>query len=334
MVEYRDMILGGIMDIKKYIDKEISFEEAMELTQIKGSKLMELFSVANEIREKKCGNQMDACTITNAKSGLCSENCKFCAQSAFYDTGIETYDLKNVEKLHEEYDNANNIGSSKFGVVTSGRGIKKGTKDFEDIKRFIKEAKDSGKDTKLCVSIGLLNKEELLELKEVGLTRIHSNLQTSVNSYERLVADTHKIEDRIETIKIAKEIGLDVCSGGIIGLGEAWQDRIEMAFTLKELGVESIPINILTPIKGTPMGNRELLAIDEILKTIAIYRIINKDKNIRIAAGREGRMKDFMGMAFMSGANGMLVGGYLTTKGRSWEDDKKFIDDMKKLWEE
>jgi biotin synthase-like enzyme len=132
----------------------------------------------------------------------------------------------------------------------------------------------------------------------------------------------------------AKEIGLDVCSGGIIGLGETWQDRIEMAFTLKELGVESIPINILTPIKGTPMGNRELLAIDEILKTIAIYRIINKDKNIRIAAGREGRMKDFMGMAFMSGANGMLVGGYLTTKGRSWEDDKKFIDDMKKLWEE
>ncbi len=99
------------MDIKKYIDKEISFEEAMELTQIKGSKLMELFSVANEIREKKCGNKMDACTITNAKSGLCSENCKFCAQSAFYDTGIETYDLKNVEKLHEEYDNANNIGS-------------------------------------------------------------------------------------------------------------------------------------------------------------------------------------------------------------------------------
>ena len=307
---------------------------ASKTSNLESDVLIRFISVANKIREKYCGNKIHTCTITNAKSGKCSENCKFCAQSAFYDTGIETYDLKNVEKLHEEYDNANNIGSSKFGVVTSGRGIKKGTKDFEDIKRFIKEAKDSGKDTKLCVSIGLLNKEELLELKEVGLTRIHSNLQTSVNSYERLVADTHKIEDRIETIKIAKEIGLDVCSGGIIGLGETWQDRIEMAFTLKELGVESKPINILTPIKGTPMGNRELLAIDEILKTIAIYRIINKDKNIRIAAGREGRMKDFMGMAFMSGANGMLVGGYLTTKGRSWEDDKKFIDDMKKLWEE
>lgn len=322
------------MNLRKYIEEEISFEEAMELSKIKGSKLMELFAVANEIREKYCGNEMDACTITNAKSGLCSENCKFCAQSAFYDTGIETYNLKNKEKLKEEYENANNIGSSKFGVVTSGRGIKKGTEDFETIKEFIKESVTSGKNTKLCVSIGLLNREELCELKEAGLSRIHSNLQTSISSYKKLVADTHNIEDRIETIKLAKELDLDVCSGGIIGLGETWQDRMEMAFTLKDLDVDSIPINILTPIKGTPMENKEALAIDEILKTIAIYRIINKKKNIRIAAGREGRMKDFMGMAFMSGANGMLVGGYLTTKGRSSDDDKRFIEDMKKLWEE
>ena len=138
----------------------------------------------------------------------------------------------------------------------------------------------------------------------------------------------------IETIKLAKEIGLDVCSGGIIGLGETWEDRIDMAFTLKDLNVDSIPINILTPIKGTPLGDMKLLDIDEILKTIAIYRIINKNKNIRIAAGRETRLKDFMGMAFMAGANGMLVGGYLTTKGRSLEDDVKFADDITKLWEQ
>lgn len=320
------------MNIRKYIDNEITIQEAMELTKLKGSKLMELFSVANEIREKYCGNYLDACTITNAKSGLCSENCKFCAQSAFYNTGIETYDLKNNDILLEEYENAVEIGSSKFGLVTSGRGIKKGTKDFDSIKEFIKEAKSKGKEVKLCVSIGLLDKEELLELKELGLTRIHSNLQTSINAYKSLVADTHKVEDRMETIKLAKNIGLDVCSGGIIGLGESWQDRIEMAFTLKELQVDTIPINILTPIKGTPLENKESLPMDEILKTIAIYRIIHKDKGIKIAAGREGRLKDFMGLAFMSGANGMLVGGYLTTRGRGKDEDIKFINDIKDLW--
>lgn len=320
------------MNIRDYIDKEINFHEAIELTKLKGTKLMELFAVANEVREKYCGNELDACTITNAKSGLCSENCKFCAQSAHYNTGIETYDLKDKNKLMDEYDKSEEAGSSKFGVVTSGRGIKKGTKDFEDIKEFIKEATEKDKNVKLCASIGLLNKEELLELKEAGLTRIHSNLQTSVSAYKTLVADTHNIEDRIETIRLSKEIGLDVCSGGIIGLGETWQDRIEMAFTLKDLKVDTIPLNILTPIKGTPMENKETLAMDEILKTIAIYRLIHKDKGIKIAAGREGRLKDFMGLAFMSGANGMLVGGYLTTRGRSNEEDKKFVEDIKKMW--
>ncbi len=320
------------MNIRDFIDKEISFHEAIELTKLKGTKLMELFAVANEVREKYCGNELDACTITNAKSGLCSENCKFCAQSAHYNTGIETYDLKDKNKLMDEYDKSEEAGSSKFGVVTSGRGIKKGTKDFEDIKEFIKEATEKDKNVKLCASIGLLNKEELLELKEAGLTRIHSNLQTSVSAYKTLVADTHNIEDRIETIRLSKEIGLDVCSGGIIGLGETWQDRIEMAFTLKDLKVDTIPLNILTPIKGTPMENKETLAMDEILKTIAIYRLIHKDKGIKIAAGREGRLKDFMGLAFMSGANGMLVGGYLTTRGRSNEEDKKFVEDIKKMW--
>ncbi len=320
------------MNIRDFIVKEISFHEAIELTKLKGTKLMELFAVANEVREKYCGNELDACTITNAKSGLCSENCKFCAQSAHYNTGIETYDLKDKNKLMDEYDKSEEAGSSKFGVVTSGRGIKKGTKDFEDIKEFIKEATEKDKNVKLCASIGLLNKEELLELKEAGLTRIHSNLQTSVSAYKTLVADTHNIEDRIETIRLSKEIGLDVCSGGIIGLGETWQDRIEMAFTLKDLKVDTIPLNILTPIKGTPMENKETLAMDEILKTIAIYRLIHKDKGIKIAAGREGRLKDFMGLAFMSGANGMLVGGYLTTRGRSNEEDKKFVEDIKKIW--
>ena len=312
----------------------ITCQEAEQLIDVSDDDTMLLLAMADRIRQKFTGDAVDCCAIINGRSGRCPENCKFCAQSSFYNTGIETYPLKDINKLHEEYIGADKAGSSKFGIVTSGRAIKKGTKDFEDIKKFIEEANNKKEKVDLCVSIGLLNKEELLELQSIGLKRIHSNLQTSVNAYKKLVADTHEIHDRIETIKLAKEIGLDVCSGGIIGLGETWEDRIDMAFTLKDLNVDSIPINILTPIKGTPLGDMKLLDIDEILKTIAIYRIINKNKNIRIAAGRETRLKDFMGMAFMAGANGMLVGGYLTTKGRSLEDDVKFADDITKLWEQ
>lgn len=320
------------MNIRDFINREITYEEAIELTNISGSKMMELFSVANEIREKYCGNQIHTCTISNAKSGSCEEDCKFCAQSAHYNTNITSYGLKDKETLLDEYNRAEDLGSSKFGLVTSGRSINKGTEEFNNIKEFLKTAKACDKDTELCCSIGLLSKEELLELKEAGITRFHSNLQTSIESYNKIVATTHGIEQRLETIKAAKEIGLDVCSGGIIGMGESWKDRIDMAYTLKELGVDGIPINILNPIPGTPHGEREHLSVDEILKTIAIYRIIFKDKVIKIAAGRESILKDFMGMAFMSGANGMLVGGYLTMKGRSTQEDFKFIENVKKMW--
>lgn len=320
------------MNIIDFIDREITQEEAMELTKLSGSKMMELFSVANEIREKYCGNKIHTCTISNAKSGRCEEDCKFCAQSAHYNTDIIGYDLKNKNVLLEEYQRSEKLGSSKFGLVTSGRSINKGTEEYNKIKEFLEAAKSADRDVELCCSIGLLSKEELLELKEAGVTRFHSNLQTSIKSYSNIVATTHDIQNRIETIKSAKEVGLDVCSGGIIGMGESWEDRIEMAYTLKELGVDGIPVNILNPIPGTPHGEREHLAMDEILKTIAIYRIIFRDKVIKIAAGREGILKDFMGMAFMSGANGMLVGGYLTVKGRSAQEDFKFIENIKKMW--
>jgi len=324
--------MGDKMNIRDFINREITHEEAMELTNIRGSKMMELFSVANEIREKYCGNKIHTCTISNAKSGRCEEDCKFCAQSAHYNTNITSYDLKDKNVLLEEYQRAEELGSSKFGLVTSGRSINKGTSEYNNIKEFLKTAKSCDKDVELCCSIGLLSKEELMELKEAGITRFHSNLQTSIKSYNNIVATTHDIQNRIETIKSAKEVGLDVCSGGIIGMGESWKDRIDMAYTLKELGVDGIPVNILNPIPGTPHGDREHLAMDEILKTIAIYRIIFRDKVIKIGAGREGILKDFMGMAFMSGANGMLVGGYLTVRGRSAEEDFKFIENIKQMW--
>jgi len=282
------------MNIKDFINREITYEEAMELTSISGSKMMGLFSVANEIREKYCGNKIHTCTISNAKSGRCEEDCKFCAQSAHYNTNITGYELKDKETLLDEYTRAEKLDSSKFGLVTSGRSINKGTSEYTNIKKFLKTAKVTDKNVELCCSIGLLSKDELLELKEAGMNRFHSNLQTSIKSYNKIVATTHDIQNRIETIKSAKEVGLDVCSGGIIGMGESWEDRIDMAYTLKKLGVDGIPINILNPIPGTPHGDREHLAMDEILKTIAIYRIIFRDKVIKIAAGREGILRELM----------------------------------------
>ncbi|WP_372714095.1 biotin synthase BioB [Ilyobacter sp.] len=320
------------MNLKRFINEEITKEEALELFKVKGSELTELFSVANEIREKYCGNVIHTCTISNAKSGECEEDCKFCAQSAHYKTNLTTYDLKEKDILMSEYKRAEKLGSTKFGVVTSGRSIKKGTEEYDSIKEFVRDAKKENINTNICCSIGLLDEEELSELKEAGVTRFHSNMQTSINSYNKIVATTHKIDDRIATIKAAKNIGMEVCSGGIIGMGETWEDRIDMAFTLKELKVDGIPVNILNPIEGTPMGDREHLSMDEILKTIAIYRIILKDRVIKIGAGREGILKDFMGMAFMSGANGMLVGGYLTVKGRTSEEDFVFMENVKKMW--
>ena len=320
------------MNLKRFINEDITKEEALELFKVKGSKLNELFSVANEIREKYCGNTIHTCTISNAKSGECEEDCKFCAQSAHYNTNLTTYDLKEKDTLMSEYKRAEQLGSSKFGLVTSGRSIKKGSEEFDSIKDFVRDAKEENINTNICCSIGLLDENELKELKDTGVTRFHSNMQTSISAYNKIVATTHKIDDRLETIKAAKKIGMEVCSGGIIGMGETWEDRIDMAFTLKELEVDGIPINILNPIEGTPLGDKEHLSMDEILKTIAVYRIIFKDKVIKIGAGREGILKDFMGMAFMSGANGMLVGGYLTVKGRTAEEDFAFIENIKKMW--
>lgn len=314
----------------KYILQDITKDDAIDLFSLKGSKLMDLYSVANKVREKYCGNELYTCTISNAKCGICEENCKFCAQSSHYNTKIEAYGLKTVEELTKELDIAVEIGSENFGIVTSGSTINVNSNEFEKLKEFYKE--NNKKNIKSCASIGYLTYEAAISLKESGLNRYHNNLQTSVESYRDIVATTHSINDRINSIKNAKKAGLKVCSGGIIGMGETDRDLVSMAFTLKELDVDCIPINILNPIKGTPFENYNIESIERILKMIAIYRLILKDKNIKITAGRESILKDFMGMAFMCGANSLMIGGYLTIKGRSIEEDKKLVNDIKKMW--
>lgn len=315
------------MNLEKFTDREITREEAVNLLKLKGSDIGELLNTANKVREKYCGNEIHLCTITNAKSGKCKENCKFCAQSAYYETGVKTYELKQKEVLLDEYKKAKESGASHFDIVTSGKNPTE--EEFQIIKEFLKETDG---ELNLCSSLGVLTLERAEELKKSGLNRYHTNIQTSESKYSELIATTHNFQERINTVKNAKKAGLEVCCGGILGMGESIEDRVDMAFTLKELGVDSIPINILNPIPGTPHGEREKMPINEILKSIAVYRLILKDKIIKIAAGRESILKDFMGTLFLSGINGMLVGGYLTIKGRSIEDDKKFVEDIKKLW--
>lgn len=320
------------LDLKKYINEDITKKEALELITLKGNELLNLFSVANEIRDKYCGDILETCTITNAKSGKCSENCKFCAQSSWYNTNIKSYPLKNKDILKKEFELSQKNGNARFGIVASGRKMELGTDEFNTILEFIKETLDKNKNAYICCSLGLLGEKEMKALKKAGAKRYHCNIQTSPDTYSIYSATTHSFEDRINTIKNAKKVGLEVCSGGIIGMGENWNDRINMAFALKELDVNGIPINILNPIKNTPHGELKTLSAIEILKTIAIFRIILKNKNIKIAAGRENIFKDFMGSGFLSGANGMLIGGYLTVKGRGIEEDTNFIKDIKKLW--
>lgn len=291
--------------------------------------LLELAAMANSVRRKEAGQSLELCNIMNAKSGACAQDCKFCAQSARHATGISTYPLREKREMLEAARRAKEAGAHRFDIVTSGNTLSR-----DEINIIADAVFDITKNIgiKMCASLGKLSGEDLRLLKKSGLTRYHHNIETSRSFFPKIVS-SHTFEDRLMTIREAKSAGLEVCSGGIIGLGETMEDRIDMALCLKELGVDSVPINILVPIKGTLMEGQAALSCEEAVRTIAIFRIILKDKIIKIAAGRESVLKDFQALAFMAGANGMLIGGYLTIKGRTPEEDLKLVSEVEKLWQ-
>lgn len=292
------------------------------------SPILDLAKRADKIRQKYTRNKLELCSILNAKSGLCSEDCKFCAQSSRHSTGTPVYPLKKKEEILEAAKRAKDIGAERFDIVTSGRSV---TKDeLYRIGEAISEIKDRI-GIKMCVSLGKLDEQSLKLLKTAGLSRYHHNIETSSRFYPNVVT-THSFKEKLKTIEMAKSVGLEVCSGGIIGMGETWEDRIDMALLLKDLDVDSVPINFLVPIKGTPLDMTPPLAAIDAIKTIAIFRIILQDKIIKVAAGRESVLKDFQAMAFMAGANGMLIGGYLTIKGRSVDEDRLFVEEVERAW--
>ncbi len=292
--------------------------------------LNELICRANQVRKEFIGNKLELCSILNARSGRCPEDCKFCAQSARHHTDISIYPLKTREEIVNAAQRAKAIGAENFGIVTSGNQLTDSEVDV--VAHAITEIKDRI-DISVCASLGAMEKSQLQLLKKAGLSRYHHNIETSLRFYPSIVS-THSFDERIETINSAKQLGLEVCSGGIIGMGETWQDRIDMAYTLKELDVDSVPLNILIPIKGTPLEFIEPLSVDDAVRTICIFRIILKDKIIKIAAGREASLKDSQLQAFIAGANGMLIGGYLTVRGAGLDADYALIEEIKRVWKE
>ncbi|MDY2986599.1 MAG: biotin synthase BioB [Peptoniphilus sp.] len=313
------------MDIFELKDKviagyDLTKEEAMSLYE---ADYEDLKKCANEIREHYCGTNFNFCTIINAKSGKCSEDCKFCAQSGHYGHNSDEYGLLKEDVVVADAQKQKDVGIERYSLVTSGKRLS--DEEVDRVCETIKKVK-SDVGVEVCASFGLLSKDNYQKLYDVGVRRVHNNLESS-REFFATVCSTHSFDEKIDAIKAAQEVGLEVCSGGIIGLGETREDRINMAFDLKELKVDSVPVNILNPIKGTPMGDNERLTQEEINRTIAIYRFILKDVYIRLAGGR-ALLSDTGKESFMSGANASISGTLLTTQGMDPKTDIKMINEL------
>lgn len=313
------------MDIKALYNRVIggyliTREEALFLYK---EDLEDLTRYADMIRDHFCGNQFDMCTIINGKSGLCSENCKFCAQSSHYNTGSKVYSLLSEEEILADAKKNADQGVMRYSIVTAGRSLSDGEVDrmCQIIRRIKEEVHIS-----VCVSFGLLKEDQFRRLKEAGAERVHNNLEASENFFPS-VCTSHSFSDKVQAIRAAQYAGLDVCSGGIMGLGESIEDRIDMALSLRDLGIESIPVNMLNPIPGTPMEKYESLDEKEMQRIIAVYRFILPKAFIRLAGGR-GLMRDKGRACFMSGANAAISGDMLTTAGITVDKDKKLLEEL------
>lgn len=315
MIQTETQVINSNLGIDK--------QSALALAQCRGDELFDLLTTARRVREKFRGNKIDLCSIINAKSGACPEDCSFCAQSAHNRTQANIYPLLHEEKIMEAALSAKRWGVKRFCIVSSGKGPS--NSDLDKICHVISELRKH--DILPCATLGMLNIEQLKQLKEAGLNRYHHNLETSEAFFSE-ICTTHTYQDKMKTISAAKSLGLSLCSGGIFGLGESWEDRIEMAFALRETAVDSVPINFLTPVKGTRLGDKEMLSPLEALKIIAVYRLIMPEREIRVCGGRHVTLRDLTSHIFMAGADGLLLGNYLTTQGRDPMDDLQMIQDM------
>lgn len=301
----------------------ISREQAQELIALPEE---ELFASASAIREHFYGNQIEACYIINAKSGDCNMNCKFCSQSGANSTEVPHYAFLSEEKLDSIMSDWDKYPVGRCGIVTAGGALT--DEDVEKLAQFIEKRMSSGKSSpQMCGSLGRLKKTAIERLKAAGLTRLHHNLETS-ESYYPHVCTTQQWRDRLDTVHEAIKDGLSVCSGGLFGLGESWDDRLDFAFFLKADGIDNVPINFLYPHPGTPLAHQPVLSPDEALRIVAIMRHINPSATLRICGGRVSVLKERQYDMFAAGANAFMTGNYLTIAGAGVEYDMKVLENL------
>ncbi|MBR1673193.1 MAG: biotin synthase BioB [Fretibacterium sp.] len=307
----RDKVFGGWKTTK---------DEALRLYN---EPLEELCAGADEVRSHFCADRFDLCTIINGKSGRCSENCKFCAQSGHHHTNIAEYSLLSADEIVAKAKEDGARGVVRYGIVTAGRRLSDEEVDAMcEAVRWIRRESNIA----VCVSFGLLDEAQYRRLKEAGVTRVHNNLETS-RRYFPHVCTTHTFDDKVNAIRAAQAAGLPVCSGGIMGIGETVEDRIDMALELRELDVVSVPVNMLNPIPGTPLANNKCLTEEDMRRIVAVYRFILPKASIRLAGGR-GLLEDKGRSCFLSGANAVNSGNMLTTAGFSVETDMELLAEL------
>lgn len=294
-----------------------------DLSPLLSTPISDLCSAADQIREHFCSNQGELCTIINGRSGKCSENCKFCAQSSHFHTDSDSYDFLTPEDILKDAKKLEQKKVHRYSIVTAGRTLDQ--KSLHDALACYQKL-HAETSLKLCASHGLLTADSFIALKESGVTRYHCNLETSRKHFPS-VCTTHTYDDKLRCIRAAKEAGLEICSGGILGIGESLEDRIDMAFDLAALKVDSIPLNILIPIPGTPFAHLSTLSEEEILRSVGIFRFICPESVIRLAAGR-GLMTNYGAFALKGGANAVITGDMLTTSGSNIESDRKLFQSL------
>ncbi len=310
-----------IEEVFKEVERgyEFSFREALEV--VERCCLRDVLWLGDKLRDAFKGREVFTCSIINAKSGHCSQDCAFCAQSSYHRTSIRTYPLLSIDHMVREGIKREEEGATYYSFVTSGNMLS--LREMEDICEAAARLRQRT-NLRLCASLGQLDRERASLLKEAGFSRYHHNLETS-ESFFPSICTTHSYREDLHTLEVARSAGLEVCSGGIMGLGEEWSHRVELGCTLRDMEVESIPINFLNPIPGTRLESRGLLPPLDALKCIFLFRLLNPSKDITICGGREITLGDLQALVFFAGANGLMIGNYLTTQGRDVSMDMSLI---------
>ena len=305
--------------------RPIDADEALELLSATGADFYALMARAGAVREKTKGKRVVLCGILNAKSGRCSEDCSFCAQSSHFKTAAPVHDLVSADRMVERAREVQAMGACEYSIVASGSRVRKDS-EINEICQAVDRLRDEGPLFR-CASLGTLSDEHFTRLVASGLTNYHHNLETA-RSFFPQVCTTHDYDQDIDAVKRAKASGLKVCCGGIFGLGESLAQRVELAVTLRALDVDSVPLNFLTPIPGTPLQDLKELTPTDCLRIVAVYRLMMPETNIYVCGGREANLGHMQSWIFMAGANGMMVGNYLTTLGRDHGLDRQMIEDQ------